>query len=52
VAGVQTIFENGVARQIYDPKRSYLKDVEQRMIAAGITSVTLKGGLEIIAKVK
>jgi len=27
VAGGQTIFGNGVARQTYDPKRSYLKDV-------------------------
>jgi len=51
VAGVQTVFENGVARQTYDPNRGYLKDVEQRMIAAGITGAALKGGLEIIGKV-
>lgn len=52
VAGGQTIFENGVARQIYDPNRSYLENVRERMIAAGITGATLKGGLEIIAKVR
>lgn len=52
VAGGQTIFENGVAKQIYDPNRSYLQNVEQRMIAAGITGAALKGGLEIIARVR
>lgn len=52
VAGVQTVFENGVAKNIYDPKRGYLDNVEQRMLAAGITGATLKGGLEIVAKVR
>lgn len=52
VAGGQTIFENGVARQTYDPNRSYLQNIEQRMIAAGITGSALKGGLNIIAKIK
>ncbi len=52
VDGVQIVFENGVARNIYDPNRGYLKDVEQRMMAVGITGATLKGGLEIIAKIK
>lgn len=51
VAGVQTVFENGVARNTYDPKRGYLDNVRERMIAAGITGATLKGGLEIVAKV-
>jgi hypothetical protein len=52
IAGGQTVFENGVAKQTYDPNRSYLKNVRERMIAAGITGATLKGGLEIIAKVR
>ena len=52
VAGGQTVFENGVARQTYDPNRGYLDNVEQRMMAAGITGATLKGGLDIISKVK
>jgi len=51
VAGVQTVFENGVAKNIYDPKRGYLDNVRERMMAAGITGATLKGGLEIIGKV-
>ncbi len=52
IAGGQTVFENGVAKQTYDPNRSYLENVRERMIAAGITGATLKGGLEIIAKVR
>jgi hypothetical protein len=52
IAGGQTIFENGVAKQTYDLNRSYLENVRERMIAAGITGATLKGGLEIIAKVR
>ena len=52
IAGGQTIFENGVAKQLYDPNRSYLENVRERMIAAGITGATLNGGLEIIAKVR
>lgn len=51
VAGAQTVFENGVAKNIYDPKRNYLDNVRERMIAAGITGAALKGGLEIVAKV-
>jgi hypothetical protein len=52
IAGGQTVFENGVAKQTYDSNRSYLENVRERMIAAGITGATLKGGLEIIAKVR
>ena len=52
IAGGQTIFENGVAKQLYDPNRSYFENVQERMIAAGITGATLNGGLEIIAKVR
>jgi hypothetical protein len=51
VAGAQTVFENGVAKNIYDLKRGYLDNVEERMIAAGITGAALKSGLEIVAKV-
>jgi len=51
VASVQTVFENGVARNTYDPKRGYLDNVRERMMAAGITGAALKGGLEIIGKV-
>ena len=51
VAGAQTVFENGVAKNIYDNNRGYLDNVRERMIAAGITGATLKGGLEIVAKV-
>ena len=53
IAGGQTIFENGVAKQLYDPNCSYFENVqEERMITAGITGATLNGGLEIIAKVR
>ncbi len=52
VAGVQTVFENGVARNTYDPKRGYLDNVRERMMTAGITGAALKGGLEIIGKVR
>jgi hypothetical protein len=52
IAGGQTVFENGVAKQIYDPNRSYLENVRERMIAAGITGATLKGALEIVTKVR
>lgn len=51
VAGAQTVFENGVARNIYDPNRGYLDNIRERMIAAGITGAALKGGLEIVARV-
>ncbi len=52
VAGAQTVFENGVARNTYDPNRGYLDNVRERMMAAGITGAALKGGLEIIGKVR
>lgn len=49
---IVSLFYLANQRQTYDPSRGYLKDVEQRMIAAGITGAALKGGLEIIGKVK
>ncbi|MEP6922905.1 MAG: hypothetical protein ABI954_00450, partial [Pyrinomonadaceae bacterium] len=52
VAGGQTLGENVIAKNIYDPNRGYLDNVRERMIAAGITGAALKGGLEIVAKVK
>jgi hypothetical protein len=52
IAGGQTVFENGVAKQTYDPNRSYLENVRERMIAAGFTSVALKSGLEIVAQMR
>jgi hypothetical protein len=32
IAGSQTIFENGVAKQTYDPNRSYLENVRERIM--------------------
>jgi hypothetical protein len=52
VGGGQTIGENAIAKTIYDKNRGYLDNIEQRMMAAGITGATLKGGLEIIGKVR
>lgn len=52
VAGGQTIGENTIAKNTYDPNRGYLDNVRERMIAAGITGTALRGGLEIIAKVR
>ena len=51
MADAQTVFENGVAKNIFDPNRNYLENVKELMIAAGTTGATLRGGLEIIAKV-
>ncbi len=44
--------ENAIAKTIYDKNRGYLDNIEQRMVAAGITGTALKGGLEIIGKVR
>jgi A nuclease family of the HNH/ENDO VII superfamily with conserved AHH len=52
IAGGQTIGENAIAKTIYDKNRGYLDNVQERMIAAGITGTALKGGLEIIGKVR
>jgi hypothetical protein len=47
-----TVGENAIAKNIYDKDRGYLDNVRDRMIAAGITGTALKGGLEIIAKIR
>jgi hypothetical protein len=52
VAGGQTIGENAIAKNIYDKDRGYLDNVRERMIAAGITGTALKGGLDIIIKIR
>jgi hypothetical protein len=41
-----------VAKQTYDPNRSYLENIRERMIAAGFTSVALKSGLEIVGQMR